>query len=92
MDKRMGVLALEIQRSGDNVSRVNKIISDFNELVIGRLGVPYRERSVSVIALIVEGTTDECGAFSGKLGMIDGVRSKVLLFGAAAKRQEAQGS
>lgn len=92
MDKRMGVLAIEIQRSGDNVSRVNKIISDYNELVIGRLGVPYRERCISVIALIVEGTTDECGAFSGKLGMIDGVRSKVLLFGAATKRQEAQGS
>jgi putative iron-only hydrogenase system regulator len=88
MDKRMGVLAIEVGRNGDNVARVNNVISAYHELIIGRLGVPYRERKVSIIALIVEGTTDECGAFSGKLGMIDGVRSKVLLFGTEAPRRK----
>ncbi len=91
MDRRIGVLAVAIERRGDNVSQVNRIISEYKELIIGRMGVPYRERALSVIALIVEGSTDECGAFSGKLGMIDGVRSKVLLFGVAATHQSMQG-
>ena len=45
-------------------------------LIIGRLGVPYRERQLSIISLIVDGTTDEIGALTGKLGQLKSVSVK----------------
>lgn len=43
------------------------------------MGVPYKEKGISVIAIIVDGTTDEIGALTGKLGNINGVKAKVAL-------------
>nr|WP_246110728.1 TM1266 family iron-only hydrogenase system putative regulator [Thermosediminibacter litoriperuensis] len=56
--------------------RVNEILSRFSELIIGRMGIPYRERGISVIALIVDATTDELGALTGQLGRVPGVKVK----------------
>jgi putative iron-only hydrogenase system regulator len=58
---------------------VNQLLTEFGEIVVGRLGVPYREVGVSVIALIVDGTTDEIGALTGRLGQIQGVVVKSAL-------------
>ena len=60
---------------------VNKILSQHSEMISGRLGLPYRERNLYVIALIVDGTTDEIGALTGKLGAIPGVHVKSALSG-----------
>ncbi len=54
-------------------SRVNQILSDHGEIIVGRMGLPYRDRNLSLISLIVDGTTDELGALTGKLGMLVGV-------------------
>jgi putative iron-only hydrogenase system regulator len=78
-DKRIGVIAILIANRRDAVPRVNALLSEFGDLVVGRVGVPYRERHVHVISIIVDGTTDQLGSFSGKLGMIPGVTSKALL-------------
>jgi putative iron-only hydrogenase system regulator len=48
-------------------------------MIIGRMGLPYRERNVSVISLIVDGTTDELGALTGKLGNLPKVTVKSAL-------------
>lgn len=58
---------------------MNEILGEFGELIVGRMGIPYRERNVSVIALIVDGSTDELGALTGKLGSIPGVKVKSAL-------------
>jgi len=80
METRIGVVAVLLEERQQNVPRVNELLSEFSEIVIGRLGVPYRERGVNVIALVVEGTTDQVGALTGKLGMLgEGVRTKSLL-------------
>jgi putative iron-only hydrogenase system regulator len=54
-------------------------LSQFGEIIIGRLGIPYRERGINVISITVEGTTDEVGSLTGKLGMVPGVTTKSLL-------------
>ena len=77
---RMGILALAVKNRTDAAEAVNRLISEYGELVIGRIGVPYRQKGLSVIAMIVEGTTDALGAFSGKLGMLPAVKSKMVLF------------
>jgi putative iron-only hydrogenase system regulator len=79
MERRIGVVAIVVEDRKTAVPRVNDILSEFGETIIGRIGVPYRERDLNIIAIIVEGTTDQLGALSGKLGMVPGVKSKSLL-------------
>ena len=76
--KRLGVLAIVIEdRSA--ADSVNGILSKAADIIVGRMGMPYKDRGVSVISLILDGTTDEINFVSGKLGHIDGVSVKVAL-------------
>ena len=77
--KRIGVVALTVENRQEYAATVNGVISDFGELVVGRMGVPYRERGLSVISLLVDGTTDALGALTGKLGSISGVKVRSVL-------------
>ncbi len=79
MDKRIGVIGVFIKDRLKSAQMVNTILADNGHLIIGRLGLPCPEREISVISLIIEATTDEVGAFTGKLGMLDGVRVKSFL-------------
>lgn len=63
----------------ESVRQINQILSDYAEIIIGRLGIPYRQREVSVISIIVDGSTDEIGALTGKLGNLKGVQVKSAL-------------
>ncbi len=76
---RIGVVAILVEDRHQAAPRVNELLSEYGEAILGRVGLPYRERNVSIIAVIVEGTTDHLGAFTGKLGMIPGVRTRSLL-------------
>ena len=79
IDNRVGVVGIIVTDREKQAERVNEILGEFGELIVGRMGIPYRERNVSVIALIVDGSTDELGAFTGKLGSIPGVKVKSAL-------------
>ncbi len=78
MEKRIGVIALLIT-DASNVPRLNQLLHDYSALILGRLGLPLREKGVNVIALIVEGTTDDIGALTGKAGRLPGIRVKSIL-------------
>jgi putative iron-only hydrogenase system regulator len=54
-------------------------LTAFGDIVIGRMGIPYHQRDLNIITLIVDATTDEIGALTGKLGMIPGVTVKSTL-------------
>ena len=78
-ENRVGVVGIVVTDREKQAERVNEILGEFGELIVGRMGIPYRERNVSVIALIVDGSTDELGALTGKLGSIPGVKVKSAL-------------
>jgi putative iron-only hydrogenase system regulator len=78
MDKRLGVIGIVIE-DRQVVPQVNKILSEHADMIIGRMGLPHREREVSVISLIVDGTTDQVGSMTGKLGSIPQVIVKSAL-------------
>lgn len=79
VEKRIGVIGIVVDCPEETGSRVSGYISEHSSIVVGRMGIPYRERNVSVIALIVEGTTDQIGALTGKLGNLQGVTVKSAL-------------
>lgn len=78
MDNRIGVIGIVIEDLSE-INKVNDILHQYGNIIIGRMGVPYREKGVNVISLIVNGTTDEIGALSGKLGKIQGLNVKSAL-------------
>lgn len=80
MEQRMvGVLAIIVKERDAAAPEVNEVLSQFGGLVVGRMGIPYHERNLNIITLIVDATTDQIGALTGKLGMIPGVTVKSTL-------------
>lgn len=75
MEKRIGVIAIVIEEF-ESANLVNEILHDFAYIIVGRMGIPYKERGISVISLIVDGCTDEISSLTGKLGKIKGVNVK----------------
>ncbi|WP_338091202.1 TM1266 family iron-only hydrogenase system putative regulator [Pelotomaculum isophthalicicum] len=79
LEERIGVIGIVVEDRENAARKINGILSEFSEIIVGRMGVPYRERNLSVISLIIDGTTDEIGAMTGKLGGIKGVQVKSAL-------------
>lgn len=75
METRIGVIGIVVEDL-ESSSMVNSILHDYSQIIVGRMGIPYREKGISVISLIVDGTTDEISAMTGKLGKIKAVSVK----------------
>ena len=78
-NQRIGTVSIIVHNRAESARRVNEIISTYGEIVVGRLGLPYGAKAVHIIALIVDGTNDEIGALTGKLGALPGVDVKAAL-------------
>jgi putative iron-only hydrogenase system regulator len=78
LDKRLGVIGIVVENL-EAVSQLNMILHEYSSLIVGRMGIPYRERGVSVISLIVDGNNDDISAFTGKIGRIKNVSVKSAL-------------
>ncbi len=78
LEKRIGVVGIVIEDL-EQVPIINEILHQYGNIIVGRLGLPYREKGISIISLVVDGTTDEIGALNGKLGKIPGVNIKSAL-------------
>ena len=75
MEKRLGVVGIVVEDNGVS-DEINNLLHQYSGIIAGRLGLPYKERQVAVISLIVDGTMDEITAMTGKLGRLRGVSVK----------------
>jgi len=73
MAKRLGFVGIIVRDRHRTSEHVNRILSAHGNMIVARLGVPYREAACCVITLVVHATTDEVGTLTGKLGMLEGV-------------------
>ncbi len=78
-ERRLGVVAVILKSPDKAVHEFNDILHQFASLLVGRMGIPYKERGVSVISLIVDGTNDEIGAMTGRIGQLPDVSVKAVL-------------
>lgn len=78
MEKRIGAILIVIKSKG-HVLRLNEVLSEQSPIIIARQGVPLHEKSLSVISIVVEGTTDEISALCGRIGKLDGITVKSVL-------------
>ncbi|MCD4778996.1 MAG: iron-only hydrogenase system regulator [Candidatus Omnitrophica bacterium] len=86
MQRRLGFVGIIIENREKVSSTINKILSEFGDHIVARMGLPYKEKQCNVITLIVDMTTDEMGSLTGKVGGLDGVSVKSAL--AKSKRGE----
>jgi putative iron-only hydrogenase system regulator len=79
MEKRLGFIGIIIEDRRKAAGEVNQVLSQYSSLIAARMGLPYKEKSCSIITLIVDATTDELGALTGTLGKIEAVSVKSAL-------------
>ena len=77
MENNIAVVAIMVNDL-DAVERINALLHDFGDYIVGRMGIPYRQKNLNVISVVMDAPQTIINSLSGKLGMIDGVTSKVL--------------
>lgn len=60
----------------DAVEQVNNLLHTYSQYIVGRMGLPYRERNINIISVVLDAPEGKISALSGKLGMIKGIRVK----------------
>lgn len=78
LEKRIGAVVIIVMES-DRIDALNRILSAHASMILGRQGIPLRDREMNVISLVLEGTTDELGALTGKLGRLPGIRVRSVM-------------
>ena len=80
METRVAVLAI-IVRGGSSVQPLNELLHQYGQYIIGRMGVPYREKGVNIISVALDAPGNVISALSGKVGKLPGVSSKTAYAG-----------
>ncbi len=76
-DTRIAVVAIIVENP-DRVEKVNALLHEYGQFIIGRMGLPHREKNVNVISVVLDAPTSVINGLTGKLGMLDGVGAKAL--------------
>lgn len=77
METRVALIGIVIENY-DSAEKLNRILHEYGEYVIGRMGIPYREKNMNIISLAVDAPMDIISTISGKLGMLPGVSTKTI--------------
>ena len=75
MESRVAVMSVIVE-NGDMVEKLNGILHEYEDYIIGRMGIPYRKRKVSIIAIALDAPQNTISALSGKVGSLKGISVK----------------
>ena len=75
--KRIALVGIVVEDTS-SVDKMNSILSQFGEYIIGRMGIPYKEKNVSVISVVMDAPNNVISALSGKIGMLPGIQTKTI--------------
>lgn len=77
MENRVAIIGI-IAENVEISERLNDILHQYSQYIIGRMGLPYRARGINIISIVVDAPQDEISALSGKLGMLPQVSTKTI--------------
>ena len=80
METRVAVMSIIVE-SGDSVEKINALLHDNGEYIIGRMGIPYRKRGISIISIALDAPQNAIAALAGKIGGLPGVSVKTAYSG-----------
>jgi len=77
METRLALIGIVVEHN-DSAKKINDVLHEYGEYIVGRMGIPYRKRNVSVISVVIDAPSDIISALAGKLGMIPDVNIKTV--------------
>lgn len=77
MEERIALVGIIVENP-DSVEQLNAILHEYSSSIIGRMGIPYREKNLSIISIAMCASNSTISAMSGKLGMLPGVSTKTI--------------
>ena len=80
MENRIAVIGIVVENS-DSTEKLNEILHEYGSYIIGRMGIPYREKNINIISIAVDAPQDIISAMSGKIGKLDGISAKTAYSG-----------
>ena len=77
MQERIALIGIIVENMS-NIEKLNELLHEYSEYIIGRMGIPYKKRSISVISVIVDAPNNVISTLTGKIGMISGISVKAV--------------
>ena len=77
MDTRVALISIIVEQD-DAIEELNTLLHEARQYIIGRMGIPYRAKGISIISIAIDAPQDKINALSGKIGRLDGVSAKTV--------------
>ena len=77
MNTRVAVMSIIVENS-EMTAELNAVLHSYGEFIIGRMGIPYRQRGINIISVAIDAPLDIINKLSGKIGMLDGITTKTI--------------
>lgn len=87
MQTRVAVIGIIVERS-ESVSMLNAIVHEYRAYILGRMGIPYERRDISIVSLAIDAPLSVINALSGKLGRLEGVTVKTAYASLSSEEQD----
>ena len=88
METRVAVMSIIVEDT-DSVEPINTLLHEYGAYIIGRMGIPYRERGISIISIALDAPDNTISSLAGKVGNLPGVSVKTAYSGVSEVRREA---
>ncbi len=75
METRIAIIGIIVENQ-DSVEKLNQLLHEYADCIIGRMGIPCKARGINVISLVLDAKQDAISALSGKIGQLDGITTK----------------
>lgn len=80
METRVAVMSIIVEKN-ESIEKLNSILHDYGEFIIGRMGIPYRQRGINVISIALDAPQNVISTLSGKIGKLEGISVKTAFSG-----------
>ena len=87
METRIAVIGIIVENN-ESVEELNKLLHQYGEYIIGRMGIPYRKRSVNILSIAIDAPQDVIRALSGKIGRLPGISAKAAYSNMVSKDEK----
>jgi len=87
METRVAVISIIVEKN-DSVDKLNSLLHEYGKYIIGRMGIPYREKGISIISIAIDAPQDEINTLSGRIGRLEGIATKTAYSNVVSKNDE----
>ena len=87
METRVAVMSIIVENP-DSTETLNSLLHDYGQYIIGRMGIPYREKKINIISIAIDAPQDIIAALSGKVGKLQGISVKTAYSGVITNNEK----